>query len=210
MKPEFAIIDSNTLSAMGLKQLLCDIIPMAEICVMRSYEELLLNYPERFIHFFVDSAIYFEHAQFFIGQPRRSIVLVHGDAYPHLPGLQTLNVCQDEKSLVKDLMRLQSRGHAAHSMPPNPHMTGMPHTPAIEFPSPAPSHTLSLLSAREAEVAVMLAKGYINKEVAEQLHISLSTVISHRKNIMEKLHARSLADIIIHVVMSGLAPVEAL
>ena len=40
MKLEFAIIDSNTLSAMGLKQLLCDIIPVAEVSVMRSYEEL--------------------------------------------------------------------------------------------------------------------------------------------------------------------------
>ena len=52
MKLEFAIIDSNTLSAMGLKQLLCDIIPVAEVSVMRSYEELLLSQPERFIHYF--------------------------------------------------------------------------------------------------------------------------------------------------------------
>ena len=203
MKLEFAIIDSNTLSAMGLKQLLCDIIPMAEVSVMRSYEELLLSQPERFIHYFVASAIYFEHAQHFIKQPRRSIVLVHGDAYPHLAGLQTLNVCQDEKSLVKDLMRLQSRGHAAHAMPPIPHhIEGMPLT--------ASPHAPAILSAREAEVAILLAKGFINKEVADQLHISLTTAISHRKNIMEKLHARSLADIIVHVVMSGLVNVEEL
>ena len=89
MKLEFAIIDSNTLSAMGLKQLLCDIIPVAEVSVMRSYEELLLSQPERFIHYFVASAIYFEHAQHFIKQPRRSIVLVHGDAYPHLASVRT-------------------------------------------------------------------------------------------------------------------------
>ena len=203
MKLEFAIIDSNTLSAMGLKQLLCDIIPMAEVSVMRSYEELLLSQPERFIHYFVASAIYFEHAQHFIKQPRRSIVLVHGDAYPHLAGLQTLNVCQDEKSLVKDLMRLQSRGHAAHAMPPIPHHIGdMPLTASPQAPA--------ILSAREAEVAILLAKGFINKEVADQLHISLTTAISHRKNIMEKLHARSLADIIVHVVMSGLVSVEEL
>lgn len=203
MKPEFAIIDANTLSAMGLKQLLCDIIPMAEISVMRSYEELLMSGPERFIHYFVASGIYFEHAHYFIDQPRRSIVLVHGDAYPHLAGLQTLNVCQEEKELVKDLMRLQKRGHAAHAMPPVPQMAHMPETVTQH-------NTASMLSAREAEVAVMLAKGYINKEVADQLNISLTTVISHRKNIMEKLQAHSLADIIVHVVMSGLVSVEEL
>ena len=61
-----------------------------------------------------------------------------------------------------------------------------------------------LLSAREVEVARLLAKGCINKEIADALSISLTTVISHRKNIMEKLHARSLADITIYAVMNGL------
>ena len=57
------------------------------------------------------------------------------------------------------------------------------------------------------EVAILLAKGYINKEIADQLHISLTTVITHRKNIMDKLRARSLADIILYVVMNGLVDV---
>jgi DNA-binding NarL/FixJ family response regulator len=57
------------------------------------------------------------------------------------------------------------------------------------------------------EVAVLLAKGLINKEIGDRLHISVTTVITHRKNIMEKLHARSLADIIIYAVMNGLVDV---
>jgi DNA-binding NarL/FixJ family response regulator len=64
-----------------------------------------------------------------------------------------------------------------------------------------------LLSAREMEVAVLLAKGLINKEIGDRLNISVTTVITHRKNIMEKLHARSLADIIIYAVMNGLVDV---
>ena len=60
-----------------------------------------------------------------------------------------------------------------------------------------------VLSAREIEVAVLLSKGYINKEIADQLQISVTTVISHRKNIMEKLGARSIADIIIYTVVNG-------
>ena len=60
------------------------------------------------------------------------------------------------------------------------------------------------LSAREVEVAVLLSKGFINKEIADRMDIKESTVISHRKNIMEKLKARSLADIIVYSVMNGL------
>ena len=49
----------------------------------------------------------------------------------------------------------------------------------------------------------LLTMGLINKEIADRLNISVTTVITHRKNIMEKLHARSLADIIIYAVMNG-------
>ena len=59
------------------------------------------------------------------------------------------------------------------------------------------------LTLREIEVATLLAKGLINKEVAERLNISMTTVITHRKNIMTKLEAHSLSDIIIYVVMNG-------
>ena len=55
-----------------------------------------------------------------------------------------------------------------------------------------------------------LILGLINKEIADRLNISLTTVISHRKNIMDKLHARSLADIIIYVVMNNLADISEL
>lgn len=212
MKIEFAILDSNMLSCMGMQRLLEGIIPMVDISLFNTYEQFVMAQPERFIHCFVSSAIYFEHAQYFIRQPKRYIVMVHGDAYPHIAGLLTLNVSQDEKSMVKQLLMLQQRGRVAamkmHSGMDTPEGTkGMPNMhpleegqkkEAIEISKPA------LLSARETEVAVLLAKGYINKEVAERMNISLTTVITHRKNIMDKLHGRSLADIIIYVVMNGI------
>ena len=43
-----------------------------------------------------------------------------------------------------------------------------------------------ILSAREIEVLVLITKGLINKEIADKLNISLTTVITHRKNITEK------------------------
>ncbi|MCQ2111817.1 MAG: LuxR C-terminal-related transcriptional regulator [Bacteroidaceae bacterium] len=200
---ELAIIDSNILTCMGLQQILRDIMPSCDIRVFRSYEELVINQPERFGHYFVSSGIYFEHAQFFITQPHRSIVLVYGDNYPRLSGLLTLNVSQSEQGLVKDILNLHNRGISNRGMNAEVSMGEMP---ANEGHHPHCKETI--LTTREAEVAVLLAKGYINKEIADRLNISLTTVISHRKNIMEKLNARSLADIIIHVVMHGLVRIE--
>jgi DNA-binding NarL/FixJ family response regulator len=49
------------------------------------------------------------------------------------------------------------------------------------------------LSAREEEVLILLSKGYSNKEIADQLSLSVETVGSHLKHIYEKLHVRSRA-----------------
>jgi len=47
------------------------------------------------------------------------------------------------------------------------------------------------LSPREREVLELLARGYLYKEIAEALHISVPTVNTHIRRIYEKLHVRS-------------------
>lgn len=51
-----------------------------------------------------------------------------------------------------------------------------------------PSPTVSGLTRREQETLVLVAKGYSNREIAEQLGISEYTVKNHLKNILQKLH----------------------
>jgi len=194
----FAIIDSNILTGLGLQQILEDIIPVAEITVIQSFEELQKMESENFVHFFVSSRIYFEHAQYFRQQAARSIVLVNGDM--SISGVKTINVCQSEKNLVRDILAFSRGIHSPHG-----------HVPAAQQAMVKPKPTEAMpLSSREVEVALLLSKGFINKEVADKLDISLTTVITHRKNIMEKLHARSLADIIVYVVMNGLIDISEL
>lgn len=174
---------------LGLQQILTKMLPMAEVAVYASLAELEKNEEERsFIHYFVSSRIYFEHAAFFRLHPHKTIVLVNGDLM--INGVYTLNICQSEPALVHDMMLLRNHGKGR------------------EFDAKPISHHESLLSSREVEVAVLLCKGLINKEIADRLDIGLTTVITHRKNIMEKLNARSLADIIIYSVINGLVSVE--
>lgn len=196
MHPRFAIIEPNILTGLGLQAILEDIIPVAEIKLLQTFEEVEMLDTNQYVHFFVSSRIYFEHTQFFRQQAARSIVLVNGDMT--INGVKTINICQKEKELVRDILALNRNTHGPHGCMP------MPMSPSH------PQKEEQLLSPREIEVALLLSKGYINKEVAERLNISLTTAISHRKNIMDKLHARSLADIIVYVVMNGLADVSEL
>lgn len=60
------------------------------------------------------------------------------------------------------------------------------------------------LTSRETEIAVMLAKGLSNKEVADKIHLSPHTVHTHRKNIMKKLGVRSASELTIYALSIGL------
>jgi DNA-binding NarL/FixJ family response regulator len=51
--------------------------------------------------------------------------------------------------------------------------------------------TEAQLSAREKEVLELLAKGFLYKEIADQLHIATGTVTQHIHKIYEKLHVQN-------------------
>jgi two-component system response regulator NreC len=61
-----------------------------------------------------------------------------------------------------------------------------------------------LLSLREKEILQILATGKTNREIADLLHISVSTVETHRNNIFQKLHLHNLAELILYAVRKGL------
>jgi len=60
------------------------------------------------------------------------------------------------------------------------------------------------LSNREKDVLVLMAKGLMNKEIADKLNISIHTVISHRKNITRKTNIKSVAGLAVYALMNNL------
>ena len=66
------------------------------------------------------------------------------------------------------------------------------------------------LSPREVDVLRLITHGYINKEIADKLNISLTTVISHRKNITEKLGIKSVSGLAIYAVLHGYVEVDSI
>jgi len=60
-----------------------------------------------------------------------------------------------------------------------------------------------LLTNREREILQLLAEGASNKDVANVLGLSPTTVISHRQHIFQKLDLHGLADLILYAVRKG-------
>ncbi len=64
------------------------------------------------------------------------------------------------------------------------------------------------LSEREMEVLKWLAQGLSNKEIADKLNLSIHTINTHRKNIMDKTGIRSLAGLTIYAVSKGIVTLD--
>ena len=187
-RPKIAIIDSNTLSLLGLKQLLLNILPIMTIDTYGSFAELESNDPEQYFHYFVSMNIVISNRTFFSKRRRKTIVLTLSlNDTSQLSEFHSLCINQPEQQLVRSLLMLEQHAHAkGRNLPPMPRVLQQ-----------------KILSDREIEVMALIVQGYINKEIADQLNISLSTVITHRKNIMDKLGMKSVSALTIYAVMHG-------
>lgn len=60
------------------------------------------------------------------------------------------------------------------------------------------------LSAREQNILKHIALGLTNKEIADQLFISIHTVVTHRKNITQKLGIKSVSGLTVYAILNNL------
>lgn len=187
-RPRVAIVDANTLAAMGLRQILEDVMPFIEVEVLGSFKELVANHPEELIHYFVETSIVLSHMGFFKERRHKTIVLTTStDPESQLSQFHSLCINVPEKQLVKSILYLEQYAHAeGKNLPPIPKDTSN-----------------KVLSDREIEVMTLIVKGLLNKEIADKLNIGLTTVITHRKNIMKKLNMKSVSSLTIYAVMHG-------
>ena len=80
--PEIAIIDSNTLSSLGLRTLLEELIPGAIIRTFPSFAAFADDTPDMYAHYFLSAQVYFEHTSFFLPRRPKTIVLATGEGNP--------------------------------------------------------------------------------------------------------------------------------
>ena len=187
-RPKIAIIDPNTLAAVGLKQLLQNVMPIMTIDTFGSFAELEANNPDHYFHYFVSMNIVLENRQFFSEHRQKTIVLTLSlDTTSQLSEFHSLCINVPENELVRSLLMLEQHAHrGGRNLPPMPQVLQR-----------------KILSDREIEVMSLIVQGFINKEIADRLNIGLATVITHRKNIMDKLGFKSVSALTIYAVMHG-------
>ena len=187
-RPKIAVIDANTLAVLGLKQLLLNIMPIMTVDTFGSMAELEANQPDGYMHYFVSLDILLNNRSFFSERRRKTIVLTLSLSESSQPAeFHSLCINQPEPQLIRQLLQLEQHAHGqGQHLPPTPQIL---------------QH--KILTDREIEVMTLIVQGYINKEIADRLHIGLTTVITHRKNIMEKLGMKSVSALTIYAVMHG-------
>lgn len=187
-RPKIAVIDSNTLAVLGLKQLLLSIMPIMTVDTFGSMAELEANQPDAYMHYFVSLDILLNNRPFFTERRRKTIVLTLSLSDASQPAeFHSLCINQPEPQLIRQLLLLEQHAHGqGQHLPPTPQILQR-----------------KILTDREIQVMALIVQGYINKEIADRLHIGLATVITHRKNIMEKLGMKSVSALTIYAVMHG-------
>lgn len=194
MNPCIAIIDHNTLSNNALQRFLQESFGNVEIHAYRSMDSFIRDSNRHFIHFFVCSDILFRHIdEFDTLRSRTTILSVGEDRRFTRAGFNVLDISASEEEIIGKLLRIQlisryeetenNTGHRDHN-------------------------NGEKLSSREKDVLRLMIKGHINKEIAETLGISMTTVIFHRNNICEKLQTRSIGRLTIFAVLSGIIDIN--
>ena len=66
----------------------------------------------------------------------------------------------------------------------------------------------SELSDREKEILVCVAKGMLNKQIADRFNLSIYTVITHRKNITRKTGIKTVAGLTVYAILNNLVDIN--
>ena len=192
MNPCFAIIDKNTLASMSLRSMLWELYDHVEIHIYKTMDEMIRDSNRHFVHFFVSTEILFSNADEFETLKDQTTVLAEGSNESIMnAGFKSLDCTETEKVIRDRLMEIELERRW--------YMTDE---------TARKRRIADRLSDREKEVLVLIVKGFINKEIAQYLNISVPTAIFHRNNVCEKLQTRSIGKLTVYAVLSGLIDIS--
>ena len=131
----------------------------------------------------------FEYA---VGSNVRSVLSRYSDAA--VVGLQTVNMSDEALKQYDEVVNI-------YDAPP---VIIRKLRSAVSARSDAPKQDGEELSAREKEILVCVARGMLNKEIADYYNISVYTVITHRKNITRKTGIKTVAGLTVYALLNNL------
>lgn len=173
-----AVISNHTLLNIGLKHLLQSYFDISPALYNR-IEDLFNDNPEQFDAYILTADTLLAYSDFFLPRKSKIMLLVTQHETPAETFGPSLPVYEDEEALLERIEHFveQLDRQAEH----------LPHD----------------LSPRETEVLKLVAQGFMNKEIADRLNISINTVLSHRKNLTAKLGIKTVSGLSFYAMMNG-------
>ena len=168
------ILTTNQLEAIGLRELLRNVFDI-DAYIGDKFFFKSLNVNNEPSFFFIDQSTFVGNLSFFLPRKAKTIVLNKED----IDEMNTLQPSASENELIDMLSRLLRTGKKEEN-------------------------TSTALSSREIEVLRLIASGHINKEIAQELNISINTVLTHRKNLTAKLGIKSVSGLSFYAMMNGI------
>ncbi len=148
-----------------------------------------------------------------INLPRMNGIECVAQLKRQMPQTQVLMLTTYEESdLIFDSLRMGASGYLLKNMPPveltqaieQVHAGGSPMSMQIARKvvtlfqqNKKPQSDMEQLTKREHEILALLAQGFLYKEIAEQLGVTLSTVRAHLHAVYEKLHVQSRTEAVV-------------
>lgn len=177
MNRAVAIISQNTLEALGIKHLLEGSFS-ASAHIYASISEIPEAGSSIYDFYFCDAINFVENLDFFLPKKQKVILITDNSSFSQ----DLKHICKhhNESLLIDSLNELFAESQAK--------------------PTDSPTE----LSQRETDVLRLIASGMINKEIAENLGISINTVLTHRKNLTAKLGIRSVSGLSFYAMMNGI------
>ena len=171
------ILTHDTLRALGLRSILEAAFGISAYIAEEQYILTFTNTKEPNL-FIVDNTMLVANLGFFLPRKSKTVLLSHN--HTPIDDFLTLCVNDNESDIINAVSTFLTEGHEEEK------------------------NTTNSLSGREIEVLRIIASGKINKEIAQELNISINTVLSHRKNLTAKLGIKSISGLTFYAMMNGI------
>jgi DNA-binding CsgD family transcriptional regulator len=173
------IVSPNRLICLGLEAILMEYFSAENVLTTASITGAVLDHEVDYV--FLHPETFVLGQERFRGFKGDIVVLADQEAPKEQLLPAALNVTCSESEMIEQLHRIFSLGAMHKTL-----------------------HKKANLTSREIDVLKLVARGQLNKQIAERLSISMHTVISHRKNITRKLAIKTVSALTMYAVLNGL------
>lgn len=186
-KTYVAIIITDTLRRQGLEFILRSVAERCLVDSFDSFEIFTASDIERYDIAYVEDTLVIMHEDFFRGRKLKVIPIYTNPVLPENDATQEDGIFTfADSTTIRDALKLSLKKSTLQQNS----MGGKE------------------LSQRETEVLKEVAVGKTNKEIADELDISMNTVMTHRKNITAKLGIKTVSGLTFYALMNGILTAE--